>query len=392
MKKLIIITILLLTALTIASEFGSALQQGVRQQGLAEAFTGLADDGEAVYYNQAGLVNLNGFEDIIMYSNQLGGLTQGADGLAANVSYLGHSQNLGEKYGSFGARWYYRGYSQGSLLSTSEHIIQLGYGHSLKQYIKNSANNPYLQELSAGIGLKIFKWGIYGIDGMNFYSGSQDYSVWNTGLELSAYYRFLDRYSLGLVVKDLAYYRSKEADKDYSEPVDFRFGGAWKYNPENMSDVIALDLAAENKRYSLNLGSERYFDLAYNNQTDRIIARGGMVIGFDNYYSLALGFGYQMNNLGNRLDLPLPVDVRIDYAFRMQTGEIDEAPHNNSFQLSFLFNGQTTKINTTPEIVPVEVIQVPEKSTQKNEQTEDKSVIENKDKTEPPKPVINENP
>jgi len=387
MKKLVIITILLLAALTRASEFGSALQQGVRQQGLGESFTGLADDGEAVYYNQAGLVNLNGFEDIVSYSNQLGGLTEGADGLSANVSYLGHAQNFGEKYGSFGARWYYRGYAQGSLLSSSEHIIQLGYGHSLKQYIKSSANNPYLQELSAGIGFKIFKWGLYGIDGMNFYSGSSEYSVWNTGLELSAYYRFLDRYSLGLVVKDLVYYRSKEADKDYSEPIDFRFGGAWKYNPENKNDVIALDLSAENNRYSLNAGSERFFDLAYKNQTDRIIARGGMVLGFDNYYSFALGFGYQMNNLGNRLDFPLPVDVRFDYAFRMQTGEIEEAPHNNSFQLTFLFNGQMQKQSTAPENVPVEIIQ------KEYNNTETKKRNAEPDKTSAPaKPLINENP
>jgi len=343
MNKIIPIILLLILSAhysLLQAEFGNALEQGARQQAMGEAFTGLADDGEAVFYNQAGLINLDKIEVVSMYSRQLSGLS---GDLGINVNYLGYAQNLGSKYGSVSARWFYRGYTDGSVFSANENIFLLGYGRTLMDipYLKmipGFENNRYIQELSAGIGLKIMRWNIYDNDGMNHFAGESGVARWTTGLDLSFYYKFLDRFTIGAIGKDLVYLNGDEDDYE-KPPYSGRLGGAWKYNPENMDDVVTMDVVREDRRYSLNLGSERYFDFKYAEAVDQIVARGGLVIGFDDYYAMALGFGYAVTNFGKRINLDsegvFPFDFRFDYTLKMQMGEIDESPLNHTLQFNF---------------------------------------------------------
>ena len=354
------------------AEFGNGLEQGARQQALGEAFTGLADDGEGVFYNQAGLVNLQKIEFMSSYSRQLSGLT---GDLGVNVNYIGYAQNLGSKYGAIAAKWFYRGYSDGDVFGANENIFLLGYGRTLLDIpylnmIPGFKNNPYIQELSVGLGLKIMRWEISDNDGMSYFAGESDYSSWTTGLDMSIFYRMNDRISLGAVAKDMIYIDDNE-DGYEKAPYSGHFGGAWKYNPNNLDDVITMDIVREDRRYSLNMGSERYFDFKYGNNEDRIVARGGMQLGFDDYYSFALGFGYLVPEFAKRMDISknggFPFDLRFDYTLKMQLGELDESPLNHSLQLNFFIPQGKEKVKEgifVPVDKPKDFIEVESKDSE----------------------------
>ncbi len=359
MKKYIVL-ILISSFSMVFAEFGNNLQTGVRQQGMGNAFTGLADDGEAVYFNHAGLTNLQGIEGIVLYSNQLNGMEMG-DAYSANISYLGYAQNFGEKLGSVGIRWFYSGQTHGDYFDSSENDIMIAYGRTLMD-IPGLKKSKYLNDLSAGVGFKILGWGFYnypllGSDTENpTYS---DYTSWDLSMEFSLYYEMMDRISFGFIVKDFVAVnlsKTDEGDEDYSEPIDLRIGGAWKYNPKNSLDVVVMDFSMENEQSTINLGSERVFSLKYKDATDMIFARGGFQIGFDDYYSLNLGFGYQLVDMGKKINISLPFDLRFDYALKVNFGEVADSPMNHSMQLSFFMNNDTQ--NNSAPIPSVEVLEI----------------------------------
>ncbi len=335
MKRIILIFVIsLLSTSMFAVEFGTVFMHGARQQGMNEAFVGLADDGESVYYNQAGLVNLAGIEFMTMYARQAAHMTQGSDDFGINASNLGYAQNLGDKFGAFGVRWFYRGASQGDIYSSSENNILIGYGRTIKDIFGISKNNIFFQQLSAGFGLKLTNWKI---DGGNGYIEGDS---WDVGVDFSMYYRLLNRFSFGLTFKDAIFVRTDELDS-YEKSFDYKFGGAWKYNPSNFDDVIAVDISQETEDYLLNIGTEKYFNLTDNPRGDKIIARGGTQIGLDfteneEFYSFGIGFGYLMTDLKKKFDISFPFNMRFDYAVKLNSGAIEEAPINHTVQLTFL--------------------------------------------------------
>ena len=373
MYRLLITILLSAVSLMYASEFLSGLMQGARQNALGQAFTGLADDGEAVFYNPAGLTNINGFEALFMYSRQLGGY----DDIGSNVSYIGYAQNFGDKAGSFGFRWYYRGTSHEDYLKTSENLIMLGYGRTLLD-IPGLPVNKYLQKLSAGITMNIPFWGILGNESMEYYTGEGDYSRTMMSFDIAFYHQMLDRFSFGVNIKDLAGFKVTETSDTGEDEIfytDYRIGGAWRYNPDNFDDIVAMDFVSENRRPSINLGSERFFDFAYNNNIDRIIARGGLMIGFENFYSINLGGGYYMTDIAKKIDmadaLPYPLDLRFDYTLEINGGESEESMFNHFVQLTFLmpeFKAFSSNISSPDKI---EVEELPQNESMKSKQPDE---------------------
>jgi len=359
MKKYIVLIVMFVSFSMVFAEFGNNLQTGVRQQGMGNAFTGLADDGEAVYFNHAGLVNLQNIESIVMYSNQLNGMEFGDD-MSANVSYLGYAQNFGEKIGSIGIRWYYSGQTQGDYYDASENNIMIAYGRTLMDVL-SLKESKYLSKLSAGIGVKLLGWGFYDNPSMSYLGEESDFTSWNMSMEFSLYYSMMEKFSFGFIIKDfvsLKLSETEEIDSDYTESIDFRIGGAWKYNPKNPLDVVVMDFSMENEQSTINIGSERVFNLKYKDVTDLIFARGGFQVGFDDYYSLNLGFGYQLVDMGKKISISLPFDLRFDYALKVNFGEVADSPMNHSMQLSFFMNSSTQ--NNSSPIPSVEILEIKE--------------------------------
>ena len=377
MKKYIVLIVIFVSFSMLFAEFGNNLQTGVRQQGMGNAFTGLADDGEAVYFNHAGLINLRNIEGIVMYSNLLNGLDM-HDDMSANVSYLGYAQNLGDKIGSIGIRWFYSGQTQGDYYDASENNIMIAYGRTLMD-IFSLDKSDYLENLSVGLGFKMLGWGFYDNPSMGYLGDESEFTSWNMAMEFSLYYKMNNKFSFGFIIKDFVNVKlaeTEEVDSDYSDPIDLRVGGAWKYNPKNSMDVVVLDFSMENEESTINIGSERVFELKFDDATDLIFARGGSQIGFDGYYSLNLGFGYQLVDMGEKLNFNLPFDLRFDYALKVSFGEVEETPMNHSMQLSFFMGHYTNSevIDTRMGKIPVEIIEE-ENSDDNNEASgEDGSV------------------
>lgn len=342
MKKIRNTFIALLLPALLSAQFGAGLQQGARQQGLGGSFTGLADDGEAVFYNPAGLVNLNNIEAVTMYSRQLGHLSQGTEQTGINVSYLGYAQNLGDKIGSFGIRHYYRGYDFGDVFNASEHIIMLGYGRKLGDLADLYPQTNWLKHLrplSAGLGVKFMKYGFYDADALqsNPFAGSKsDLESWSWAMDLSLFYRLNQQWSFGFQFKD--FNRPNSAlieNENYLDRMDYSVGTAWRYG-SNERDLITADMISENATYAFNLGTEKVWDFAYKNGLDEFILRTGGRIGLEEDYHWTIGAGYLLSKVGSRMDFATDFDLRFDYAYKVMFGNISDGPGNHCWELVFM--------------------------------------------------------
>jgi len=325
----------------IFAQFGAEIQAGSRQQGMGEAFVGVADDGEAVYYNPAGLVNLDYIEVKSMYARQLAHLGTGANDFSLNISYMGYAQNFGDRIGSIGVRWFYRGFSNSDIFNASEHLLILGYGRKLGDIADVYPNVKWVQflrHLSFGIGLKFMNYGFYDSNALanNPFTGNEsDLSSWSWSTDISFFYRLNERLNFGFIFKD--YNRPNSASIDgvtYLDKMDYNFGTAYRYS-ENLLDIVAVDMISENSNYSFNIGTEKYWNLKYEKGIDQIILRTGVKVGFEDDYNWSLGFGYKLTKIGSRMGFDSDFDLRFDYAYKVLFGNISSGPTNHSLELVF---------------------------------------------------------
>lgn len=343
-KIMTLTIILILFQVSLQAQFGAELQQGCRQQGMGGAFTGLADDGEAVYYNPAGLVNLRDIEMITMYSRQAAHMETAVSDMGINVSYLGYAQNFGDEIGSFSGRYYYRGYNFGSTFGASEHLFMLGYGRKLTDLLDLYPDLDwldYLRPLSVGIGIKFMRFGFSDAAALadNDYAGNdEDLADWTWSMDMSFFYKFRERYSFGFQFKDFNRPNSSIiANEKTLDKMDYTFGFAWKYS-KNMRDVITADMSSENKNYAFNFGTEKYWDfvdIASSAQLDRVVVRSGFRIGFEHDYNWSFGLGYLMRDFGEKIGSEINFDLRFDYSYKVMFGNINDGPTNHTIQMVF---------------------------------------------------------
>ena len=149
-RKALVSAVLLLTAYGISvnnCRLYGAFQDsgwGVRPQGMAGAYTAVADDANAPLYNPAGFALVKG-EELSLMSAQL---FTGLDTVNIDQDYLGFVYPLGKNYGSIGFAW-------GALSSPSlyrEDTVTLGYGFNLNNLIKLSGPS-----ISFGANVKYLK-------------------------------------------------------------------------------------------------------------------------------------------------------------------------------------------------------------------------------------------
>jgi len=346
MKKLILcITIIQLLPALLFAQFGAELQQGARQQGLGEAFTGLADDGKAVYYNPAGLANLKFSDGMLSYSRQLAHLTQGEQGTGINVSYLGFAHNFGDKIGSLAVHYYYRGAQFEEVFNASEHIFMTGYGRSMKD-VGKALNMEFLEPLSLGIGAKFMKSGFYDAPALlgNDYVGNKtELSTWAWSMDLSMFYELNKAWSFGFLYKDFNRPNTSMLSKQtYLDLMDYSIGVAWRYGNKGR-DLVSLDVVSENTNYGFNVGTEKVWDFKNGEGKDEVILRTGGKVGFEEDYNWTIGAGYLLNDIGKRMDLGFDLDMRIDYAYKVMFGDISDAPGNHTWEMVFMIPKEEPK-------------------------------------------------
>ncbi len=249
---------------------------GARPIGMGNAYTALADDVNAIYYNPAGLAQLDECQFTSGYGKLYWGLDDGSNLGSGFVGYahpLYHWGTLGAGWLNFGLQGLYQ-----------ENSFIFSYGNSLKK------------RLLAGLNLKLL-YKKYGktletenalIDGGPEVSGERDpvfskgYSKTGFSTDLGLLYKFNREYSLGLALTDINQPHMDLKDNKSRVPIGVRSG--FLYNSDFLT--FALDTTFRNGDVNVYSGVEKWFL----NRTFGV--RAGLGVGSRSFSNLALGASY----------------------------------------------------------------------------------------------------
>ena len=285
------------------------LSEGARPAGMGEAFVGVADDVNAVYWNPAGLSQLTRNQICLMHSAWL---------LDVNYEYLAYALPI-QGFGTLAA--YSVFVNGGSLTQTieapgtgdyelttnsvtaSDLDITLAYAKKLSDII---GNDSAVSDLSFGLSANLISEKIVSDGGGGF--------GFNIG---SFFYPRYENYSVGFVAENLGV-----ANNRPSLPVDLKLGFGYRFSMENLmlpfSDegtfvynendtTAALDILYYpiEQSASVHLGAEKYWTL---NKYHSIAVRLGYKFGEDLGALAGLTAG-----LGYRLTASKDLNIELDY-------------------------------------------------------------------------------
>ncbi len=283
MNKLIrmIMVILLMGAILVCGEVTcwadfEDLGVGARPIGMGNAYTALADDVNAIYYNPAGLAQLDESQFTSGYGKLYWGLDDGSNLGSGFVGYahpLYHWGTLGAGWVNFGLQGLYR-----------ENSFIFSYGRNLKKRLLAGLN---LKLLSKKYGKDSYTENAL-IDGGPATTGERDpvfskgYSKTGFSTDLGFLYKFNREYSLGLTLTDINQPRMDLKDKKSRVPIGVRSG--FLYNSDFLT--FALDTTFRNGDINVYSGVEKWFS----NRTFGV--RAGLGVGSRSFSNLALGASY----------------------------------------------------------------------------------------------------
>lgn len=207
---------------------------GARAVSMGSAFTGLADDASALYYNPAGVAGLLNGRYILGYLNYFDDMQSGFAGLTRPVS---------------------------EITALGFHLNYLNYG----EFLETDKSGKILDNFSGGnvvFGLTLASKMSYhlmlGATGKFILEKVHDYSA--TGLAFDFGLKYAanrDRYSFGLAVQNLGTQLSSLGNEKDRLPITFRTGGSVR--PLGVPFVISGDLVffTDNDPH-LAIGGEYY--------------------------------------------------------------------------------------------------------------------------------------
>ena len=273
-KSLMTLMLLLLGSLPAVAAFED-LGAGARAIGMGNAFTAVSDDGQAGYYNPAGLASLSRPELVSSY----GRLYMGTDdGSTLGAGYAAYAHPLGNDRGGLSASW-----SNMSLSGAySENVLRLSYGRDLGERWRAGMSLKWLM-------LKIGQDEYTERDPVFDYGGKD--SAASVGVDMGAQLRLGDAYRLGMAFTDL-----NRPDVGFSVqervPLGFKAGAARLGKLLN----LASDVSYKERDLKLFTGLERLL-------ADRFCVRGGIGIGTRQFANVSVGFGLVERHF------------RVDYSF-----------------------------------------------------------------------------
>jgi len=249
---------------------------GARPIGMGNAYTALADDVNSIYYNPAGLAQLDESQFTSGYGKLYWGLDDGSNLGSGFVGYahpLYHWGTLGAGWLNFGLQGLYQ-----------ENSFIFSYGRSLKK------------KFHAGLNLKLLhkKYGRTPytenalIDGGPATSGERDpvfskgYSKTGFSSDLGFLYRFNREYSVGLALMDINQPHMDLKNNGSRVPIGVKSG--FLYNSDFLT--FALDTTFRNGDVNVYTGVEKWFSRR------TFGARAGLGVGSRSFSNLALGTSY----------------------------------------------------------------------------------------------------
>jgi hypothetical protein len=287
---------------------------GARSMGMGRAFTGLADDPSAIYYNPAGLALQNPlqitaqhvflFEDTFL---DFGAVTYPVSGVGTFA--LGYIRLSSLNYDGRDANWVSTG-----TFAIGQQAIMLSYARDI------------LSWLSFGLTFKL-------VNEQIFESTSTGYGV-DAGLMFTP----ADIISFGISVLNVMPANMKLMDKAESLPVIIKLGVAMKLFGERIIPVLDMEQELSGKEFKFRMGLEAY-------PIQQVAVRAG----YDES-ELTFGLGVYMK------------PYRVDYSLAFQELGLS---HRLSFTLAFggfdinlaadpkIFSPVGTRKNTTISIYAV---------------------------------------
>jgi len=249
---------------------------GARPIGMGNAYTALADDVNAIYYNPAGLAQLDECQFTSGYGKLYWGLDDGSN---LGSGFVGYAHPL-YQWGTLGIGWLNFGvqglYQENSfILSYGRNLKKrLLAGFNLKLLYKKYGKNPYTENAL--------------IDGGPATSGERDpvfsggYSKTGFSTDLGFLYRFNREYSLGLALTDINQPHMDLKDNNSKVPIGIKSG--FLYNSDFLT--FAFDTAFRNGDSNVYTGVEKWFS----KRTFGV--RAGLGVGSRSFSNLALGASY----------------------------------------------------------------------------------------------------
>lgn len=260
------------------------LELGVsaRSMGMGDAFTAVANDVSAVYYNPAGLTSLLGTEIMATYVDMPAGVQYGFVAVGTPLESIGGVLGIGISCltsGSMKERTYNRGLGTGRMFAWNDLAVSVSYGRYLTDRFSLGFSVRYIGEM-----VHDYSAASWGADvGTSYNTGYRDFklamAITNFGPDL------------------------KFITKTAPLPINFRFGGS--INVIDGVDHVVV-MAAEGSHPSDNL--EKY--------------NAGIEYLFKERFALRVGsrFNYDSDGITAGAGLRIPYGeeglISVDYAFQ----------------------------------------------------------------------------
>jgi hypothetical protein len=279
---------------------GTFLHMGVGAHalGMGKAYTAMATDATALYWNPAALANQNPYQVYFMHSVLF---------FDTNFDYLAGSfptRNLG----SFGLGMLYL--NSGNFDQRNELNEELGsFGISDMAFLFSWSKEMF-KGISAGINYKLVTQNML------------DYSGTGHGFDLGLKTRVFDRVDVGMVFMNALTPKMKLANDSQTYPMQFRLGAATRLMQDKL--IISVDVAkiAGWESAFFNIGAEYTV-------MERLAIRTGINDG-----RFTMGLGFEFNQVG------------IDYGHK----NVSEFGLNHTFAVKYSFGGFGVSAEALPEI------------------------------------------
>ncbi|MFC2061146.1 OmpA family protein [Elusimicrobiota bacterium] len=311
----ILITALTVTIPVTASAHFEDIGVGARAIGMGGAYTAIAEDAYAMYYNPACLGGVKWKDMGMNYEKLHWGL---GDSSSIGGGYAGYAQeikSIGKRKigGTAGFGWLNFSLSR----FYSNNTIILGYGREIVYKIKNEEDPGWIKKIlnhfgegrmSAGLNLKILRKG-YGsteytenavdLDTGQHYGGrdpvfKNGYSRTGFSIDVGFLYKLNDWNRFALVIKDINSPNMGMMEKD---KVSRRLKIGYGYIGREINTAVDMTMGGGDIR--LHGGAEKWF------LGQMVAVRSGLGIGSREYAALTLGGSYRHNKI-----------YYLDYSFR----------------------------------------------------------------------------
>lgn len=287
---------------------------GARALGMGGAFVGLSNDASAVYWNPAGLAQLNQRELSIMHAERFAGIVT-----YDWISYI-HPHQSGSRSGTFGISLIRLGVDEIPItalpddsrdinaLDNRPYVVRWVSDAEYALFISYARNTP--SSFAYGGNVKVLRKGV------------DEYSAWGLGVDISMLYRPSDRVSVGVNLQDATttLVAWDNGTKEAISPT-FKIGGAYLWNCDVLQGIITpaidIDFRFEGREYASqlhwgNISADFRFGAEY--WFKRLFA---LRLGSDDLGRFSAGTGFRLHHLGLNLE-----HIGVDFAF-LSKGDLD---------------------------------------------------------------------